>query len=231
AMNGAEHHMQHEAANGKSDTDLEQAAQANSDHHPQKPVDPTLRERFGSYATQAEAELATYRDLDEEAYNEPDAEIEPAANSNAVPPDAARPHEERSTDIIVPFPSPRSAANGQTKDCLADGITTTMERLQRQSAEPGDAPATIGVELRRETATFHVPISQASLPDALASIAGQGGVQGQVAGEQPQLELTLPAPDQVSTRAQAPDATVDGPNFVEEPADFEPPLILRKTME
>jgi len=191
-----------------------------------------LRERFGSYATQAEAELATYRDLDEGAYNEPDSEIEPAANNNAMPADSARPDVQSSTDIIVPFPSPRSTGKGHANYCLADGTTTTMETLQPQpAAEPADATAMIDVELRRETATFHVPISQASLPDALASLTGQLPGQGPVASDQPQLELTLPAPTQVSNGAQAPDVTVDGRNFVEEPADFEPPLVLRKIME
>ncbi|MEE8297731.1 MAG: hypothetical protein V3R26_07875, partial [Hyphomicrobium sp.] len=231
AMNGAERHMKHETANGKFDIDLPQAAQGSSDHRPRKPIDPALRERFGSYAPQAEAELATYRDLDEEAYNEPDAEIEPAANGNAMPADAARLDEECSTDIIVPFPAPRSSAKGHVKECLADGITTTIETLQQQPAEPDNAPATIGIELRRETATFHVPISQASLPDALTSLAEKIRVRGQVVSEQPQLELTLPAPTQASNGAQSTDPTVDGLNFVDEPAEFEPPLILRKTME
>ena len=229
SINGVERDAKFEAVNGESYADMQRATQDNSDH-PQKPLDPTLRERFGSYATQAEAELATYRNLDEEAYNEPDTEIEPAANSNAAPADAGRPNDERSTDIIVPFPAPRSITNGHTRDALADGTTTTMETLQRQSTEPANASATIGVELRRETATFRVPISQASLPSALASLAQHGGVEG-LAGDQPQLELTLPAPNQVSNRAQASDATVDGPNFVEEPAEFEPPLVLRKTLD
>lgn len=231
AMNGAERHMKHETANGKFDIDLPQAAQGSSDHRPRKPIDPALRERFGSYAPQAEAELATYRDLDEEAYNEPDAEIEPAANGNAMPADAACLDEQRSTDIIVPFPAPHSSAKGHVKECLADGITTTIETLQQQHAESDNAPSTIGIELRRETATFHVPISQASLPDALTSLAGKIRVRGQVVSEQPQLELTLSALTQTSNGAQSTDPTVDGLNFVEEPAEFEPPLILRKTME
>jgi hypothetical protein len=230
-MNGAERHMKHETANGKYDIDLPQTAQGRFDHRPRKPIDPALRERFGSYAPQAEAELATYRDLDEEAYNEPDAEIEPAANGNAMPADAARLDEQRSSDIIVPFPAPHSSTKSPVKECLADGITTTIETLQQQHAKSDNAPVTIGIELRRETATFHVPISQASLPDALTSLAETIRVRGQVASEQPQLELTLSAPTHASNGAQSRDPTVDGLNFVDEPAEFEPPLILRKTME
>jgi len=232
AVNGADSNVNREVMNGKFDIDLRRPAKGDTDRRPSKPIDPALRERFGSYATQAEAELATYRDLDEEAYNEPDSEIEPAANSNAMPEDAARPDVERSTDIIVPFPSPRSSSKGHANYCLDDGITTTVEPLQQQPvAEPANSPATIDVELRRETATFQVPISQASLPDALASISGQMPGKSPVASDQPQLELTLQAPTQVSNGAQASDVTVDGPNFVEEPADFEPPLVLRKIME
>ncbi|MCP4781757.1 MAG: hypothetical protein GY877_13800 [Hyphomicrobium sp.] len=220
AMNGAERNINHETANGKYDIDLPQTAQGRFDHRPRKPIDPALRERFGSYAPQAEAELATYRDLDEEAYNEPDAEIEPAANGNALPADAARLDEHRSSDIIVPFPAPHFSAKSHVKECLADGITTTIETLQQQHAEPDNAPATIGIELRRETATFHVPISQASLPDALTSFAGKIRVRGQVVSEQPQLELTLSAPTHASNGAQSTDPTVDGLNFVDEPAEF-----------
>jgi len=231
AMNGAGRAVKDEAADGKSDIGLQRAAQANSDHRPRKPVDPALRERFGSYATQAEAELATYRDLDEQAYNEPDAEIEPAANSNAIPGDVAHPDAPHSTDIVVPFPTPRSYAKSNARDNVADRPTTSTETLQQQPAEHGNAPRAIGVELRRETATFRVPISQASLPETLASLTGQKGMRGEVASDEPQMELTLPAPPQASNRAQSPDVTVERPNFVEEPADFEPPLILRKTME
>jgi hypothetical protein len=234
AMNGAELHMEHEETNGKFEFDWPEDQESGSDDRPRRPVDPALQERFGSYATQAEAELATYRNLDEEAYSEPDDEIEPAANSNALPAETAetaRRDERHATDIIVPFPAPRSSANGHVKESLSNGTTTTLETLQQQPSEPDKAAPTIGVELRRETATFHVPISQASLPDALASLAGEIRARGQVAREQPQLELTLPAPTQASSGAQPSDATVDGPIFVHEPADFEPPLVLRKTME
>jgi len=220
-----------DAVNGKFDLDLPMDTQRNSEHRPQKPIDPTLHERFGSYASQAEAELATYRTMDEEAYDDPDAEIKVPANSNAVPADAVHPDDLRSTDIIVPFPTPRPSAKDRPKGLLTDGISPPKETLRQQPVEPGNTPATIGVELRRETATFHVPISQASLPEALTNLAENIRVQGHMASEQPQLELTLPPLSQVSNGAQSPNMSVDHPSFAEELTDFEPPLVLRKIME
>lgn len=231
AVNGAERDANLDAVNGKFDIDLPVDTQRNSEHRPQKPIDPTLRERFGSYASQAEAELATYRTMDEETYDNPNTDIKVPANSNAVPADAAHPDEPRSTDIIVPFPIPRPSAKDRPKGLLTDGISPPKKTLRRQPIEPGNTPATIGVELRRETATFHVPISQASLPEALTNLAENIRVQGHMASERSQLELTLPPPGQVSNGAQSANMSVDHPSFAEELTDFEPPLVLRKIME
>ncbi len=70
-------------------------------------------------------------------------------------------------DIVVPFPAARNATPGRSPQALAERLATALaSAMSRGVDEP-----TVGVELRRETATFRVPVSQAALPEGLAGLA------------------------------------------------------------
>jgi hypothetical protein len=165
---------------------------------PNPNADMAYRQRFGSYAGLAEAELSTYEQLG--------AATDPA-NSNT-----ARTEPASEEPVVVPFPAPTQV---------------------RGEAEP---QPTIGVELRRETATFHVPVGETSLPDAIRKLSDalQSGADDQHA---PQLDLALAAPETTavehietialpdfSTAADVDENDVDG-------SDFEPPLVLRRMVD
>jgi hypothetical protein len=170
--------------------------------------DKAYRQRFGNYAGLAEAELTTYRDLD-------DATPE-HANSNTERPgveDAA---------VVVPFPAPAQvAATPRPSMSFAEQIATALNA--------GDA---IDVELRRETATFRVPVSEASLPEALMKLTA-GNLKIEAEPCVPQLELAAPEAEFAGIIEEAeaialPDES-DPQDF--ESADFEPPRVLRKMVE
>jgi len=157
------------------------------------PADKSFRQRFGSYAGLAEAELTTYRDLDEA----PDP-----ANSNTAP--SGPPADDAA--VVVPFPAPTQA---------------------RPDAEP---QSTIGIELRRETATFQVPVDDASLPDAIRKLSEVLGGLDEVQTDQ--LELALAAPGTESAESVETIALPDLSNPQElETGDFEPPRVLRRMVD
>ena len=122
-------------------------------------ADKAYRQRFGNYAGLAEAELTTYRDLEDDA---PDH-----ANSNTA---RTAPADEEEA-VVVPFPAPcRRYRLRAPPSSFAERIATALApRPRPNQAMPRP---TIGVELRRETATFHVPVSEASLPEALMKLTG-----------------------------------------------------------
>ncbi len=176
-------------------------------------------QRFGSYASLAQAELATYRDLDDEAE---DADATPApANSNTAPGKSAQSDEP--ADIVVPFPTPRAGAGARSTQALADRLSAALAAVEEQSSD-----SAIDVELTRETATFRVPVSQATLPEGLAALAQQGPDPApEISAGQPQLELTLAETQSTETPAIAANEMTD----TEETPAFEPPLVLRRMAE
>ncbi|KAB2937374.1 MAG: hypothetical protein K8F92_00340 [Hyphomicrobium sp.] len=173
-------------------------------------IDKAYRQRFGSYAGLAEAELTTYRALDEA----PDP-----ANSNTEPAEEAA--------VVVPFPAPAQAtpATPRPTSSFAERIATAL--AIEPTPEAQDARPTIDVELRRDTATFRVPVSEASLPEALKELTGN--TQPVEATAAPQLEVAsaaeLPAPAAVIA---LPD---DSAPQELDAADFEPPRVLRKMLD
>jgi len=179
-----------------------------------------FRQRFGSYANHAQAELATYRDLDEDDT----APVEEPANSNTAPDQKGQGGESEPEDIVVPFRAPRAPSSGvRTAETLAERLTAASAAVEEQtSSEPS-----IGVELRRETATFKVPVSHASLPKALTELTQAAPDSDRGNTERPQLELTLAAPEDDGTTTQVADEKPDAA----EGAEFEPPLVLRRMAE
>jgi hypothetical protein len=175
--------------------------------------DPGYRQRFGSYAGLAEAELTTYRDLDDEA---PDH-----ANSNTA---RTAPAEEGT--VVVPFPAPAAAPAS-----FAERIATALASEPMPAS--ADSRPTIGIELRRETATFRVPVSEASLPEALMKLAG-GSLR--IEGDTPvlaQLEPSAaPSSPEISREETRAIALYDESIPQEfDGLDFEPPRVLRRMVE
>ena len=131
-------------------------------------IDPHIAAGYGPYARAAMADLVP----------EPEAVIEVrAANSNTMPgsrssevpdsglvPRTATPHDEPSP-TVVPLPvRPRPQAG-----------VPTVEMKPRPDPEPSAMPeGTVDVIMRRETATFRIPVSHATLPSALLSDASAG---------------------------------------------------------
>jgi hypothetical protein len=178
--------------------------------------DTGFRQRFGSYAGLAEAELTTYADLDPT----PDP-----ANSNT-----ARPEPSEDATVVVPFPAPVAPVAAPRP------AASFAERLASVLAESNDGRHSIGVELRRETATFRVPVSEAALPEALMQLTRGSSLQLESPSTTvPQLELALPAQPEDVRLTEAPDAAIELPDDSVpqdlEFADFEPPRVLRKMVE
>ncbi len=202
-----------ESANGAS-----AQQKAKSDFH----------QRFGSYASHAQVELATYRDLEEdEPASAPSAgAMTEPANSNTAPGEASRPADEPA-DIVVPFPTMRSVPGVRATQGLAERLSAALAAVEEQtSTEPSNEPS-IGVELRRETATFSLPVSQASLPAGLAPLTQPARNSDDANTERPQLELTLPTPETAATPAPV----VEERSDAEDVGAFEPPLVLRRMAE
>lgn len=184
---------------------------------PDAGADTGFRQRFGNYAGLAEAELTTYRDQD-------DGEETPdPANSNTA---RTAPTEQEAADIVVPFPGAR------TPSAIAERIATALAAADQGQLREDPRP-TIGVELRRETATFHVPVSEASLPEALRRFSG-----GALSVETHQLDAPAPGPS-----LPAPDGDPNGMALLEDAVDdhreietadaavFHPPLVLRRMVD
>jgi hypothetical protein len=180
--------------------------------------DKAFRQRFGSYAGLAEAELTTYRDDVDE--------VPEHANSNTERPETDE------AAVVVPFPAPAQAAVAAPRP-----VTSFAERIATAlAAEPlteaADGRPTIGVELRRETATFHVPASEASLPEALKKLSG-GTYRLEAEPALPRIELSpvAPAGAQLVEEVEAIALPDESPPQEIESADFEPPRVLRKMVD
>ncbi len=179
-----------------------------------------FRQRFGNYANHAQAELATYRDLDKDEA----APLETPANSNTAPGEMSK-NAEEPADIVVPFPGARSALGARATQALAERLTAALAAVEEQtSIEPA-----VHVELTRETASFRVPISQASLPAGLAALMHSAPNADGADTERLQIERTLPAPE--SSETSAPDAEKSAEDGADNDAAFDPPLVLRRMAE
>jgi hypothetical protein len=186
------------------------------------------RSQFGTYANQAQAEFANFDPIDDE-----DSEITPAtvvaeaANGNTGPVDRDRKPVEPTEVIVVPFPSPRAAvAAPKSQDPLIERLTKALNDV---ALKPGPS---IGVELRRETATFTVPVSQASLPAALAKLTGATLIAEEPTSA-PQLDGAVSPPETIHLGGESHTETVliEDHSQPTENADFEPPLVLRRMVE
>ncbi|MEO8419561.1 MAG: hypothetical protein ABI457_00060 [Hyphomicrobium sp.] len=177
-------------------------------------ADEAYRQRFGNYAGLAEAELTTYRDLDDNApehANSNTARTAPGADEEAV---------------VVPFPTPSAAPSS-----FAERIATAL--AAEPSPESGDSRPSIGVELRRETATFRIPVSEASLPEALKKLAG-GSTR--IVSETPALARLEPpsAADSLELAAEETQAIALYDESLPQEidlADFDPPRVLRRMVD
>jgi hypothetical protein len=162
-------------------------------------ADVAYRQRFGSYAGLAEAELTTYRSLDE---------TPGPANSNT-----ARTEPAEEPTVVVPFPAPEKARGESDARVIEEGQPT------------------IGVELRRETATFHVPVGDASLSDAIRKLSDALQADADVPRTD-QLELVLAAPEKGAIEETEMIALEDLSDPQElESVDFEPPRVLRRMVD
>jgi len=186
---------------------------------------PDFRQRFGSYANHAQAEFATYCDLDQDEQAmavaaERESQRAAAESANGSAGADARDSEPvaQPADIVVPFPAPRAAP--------ADPGALT----ERLTAALVAANESIGVELRRETATFRVPVSEASLPQALAKLAA-AAKRGDEALAPPQLALTPAAADDADTEDMATQDLSEEAADAGKSAAFQPPLVLRRMVD
>lgn len=121
----------------------------------------------GPYARAAQDELSIRPD------REPHIEVR-AANSNTVPASRAGPLTERTVSdhtppTVVPL-RPRAPVGPQASDGTDDGrvAAPVVERIDVGAPAEG----MVDIVMRRETATFRVPVSQATLPVTLFSTDG-----------------------------------------------------------
>jgi hypothetical protein len=237
---GTVHNGRRPAVNGSGGEGPRSAAAA----APQAHATPDFRQRFGSYANHAQAELATYRELEEEEQLEDplgkqgaqNSVVAEPANSNTAPADGGAKMSPEPADIVVPFPAPRAIAGARASQALAERLAAALAAAD-QSAGPLEAQSAIGVELRRETAMFHVaagvPVNQGSRPDASVGLAGGEGSRDQHAAEPPQLELTFAAPEAAGGEANArpAHALIEDKSDGGDHGEFDPPLVLRRMVD
>jgi hypothetical protein len=183
--------------------------------------------QFGSYANQARAEFANFDPLDEDDADIDTSPVAAPANGNTGPAELERRDAEPSSDVIVvPFPGQRSATASKAQDPLIERLATALAAAEQTDGEPS-----IGVELRRETATFTVPVSQASLPAALAKLAVAAERDEQVTA--PKQEATTLAPETIRLKGESEGAQmlIEDHSQATDSADFDPPLVLRRMVE
>ena len=147
-----------------------------------------------------------------------------AANSNTAPRawPAGRANELRrfsvthdETGKVIALPGVTPQPQGQipvatsTPNAVPPGSTASpADTAQHAVAKAGE---TIDVVLRRETATFTVPVSEAALPQPLARLLAQEVVTSQALAKPDQLELSLPATDKAPATGEiGVDAGIDG---------------------
>jgi hypothetical protein len=185
---------------------------------------PHFRQRFGSYASRAQAELASYQDLETEETAEQQQPVAKAPQADAASSNTAP--SEAPADIVVPF---RAARPGQG---LAERLAAALSSVGRSFGLHDDEP-TIGVEISRETATLREPVSQATLPKALAELA-ETTAQHVAQHTPPQLEMAGAdnEPAEASTSPQQ--ALIEDKSDESEThdaADFNPPRVLRRMVD
>lgn len=223
------------AAEKATESEAEEMSEApRKPHRSKRPAttrpDSGFHQRFGSYASHAHAELATFEDINDESEN---ADAGTPANSNTVPTRTTEETSAEPEDIVVPFPSSRVGADPDAPQALIDRLKAALKGTDA----PVEGETTIGVELRRETATFQVPVSEASIPQTLSRLTGRTTTNQDVAEtEAGQLELTLPAPDtdareeiaMITSELDTSDEIAPEDEIDAEQPEFEPPLVLRR---
>jgi len=177
-----------------------------------------FHQRFGNYANHAQAEFATYRDVEEDD----GVPVEEPANSNTAPGEASKGADEPA-DIVVPFPTARSVPVVRSTQALAERLTAALAAVEEQTA----TESTIGVALTRETAIFQLPVSQASLPAGLAALTQTAPSNDEADADHPHAELTLPPRETAETPVQVQGEKPDA----DDRTAFEPPLVLRRMAE
>ncbi|HEY7669691.1 MAG TPA: hypothetical protein VH852_03550 [Hyphomicrobium sp.] len=195
-----------DAAKGRNETAPRRAEAA----APRASPGSDFHQRFGSYASHAQAELTTYHDLDEDETAGPgSASMTEPANSNTAPGEPSMIGEEPA-DIVVPFPTARSIPGVPAMQALAEQLSAALAVID---AEALSEPLT-AVELNQEAASLQQPMPTLAEPARFHDGADT---------ERLQIEQTLPASD---ARPIA-DEKANG----EEGGPFEPPLVLRRMAE
>ncbi len=131
-----------------------------------------------------------------------------AANNNTMPPSHLHPTASRVADAsTTPAPpaAPHGVAHGMPDEAIqmAPAADNVVPMPRFAAARPVEeamlaplAPAgdVIDVTVRRETATFRVPVSEARLPSSLEALLGQAVVTGQAVRRADAIEIeTAPA--------------------------------------
>jgi hypothetical protein len=210
-----------------------------------------FRQRFGNYASHAQAELATYQNLEAEEAVAAERESQraaEAANNNTSPSKAAAraaAMKPETADIVVPFRAQmqgqRVPAGSRSTQALAERLASALAAVsvEEHSADASvtDEP-TIGVELRRETATFHIPVSQARLPQGLAALTEATAAreaESTMAGRENEMLEAAAARERTeaggdATAALSPETADEADAFMQthEAGAFQPPLVLRR---
>ena len=109
---------------------------------------------------------------------------------------------------------------------MIERLTTALAAAEETDGEP-----TIGVELRRETATFTVPVSQASLPAALAKLAVAVERHEQVTAPKQEASTLAPETTRLKDESEGAQMLIEDHSQATDCADFDPPLVLRRMVE
>lgn len=164
----------------------------------------------GPYARAAQDELSIRPE------REPQIEVR-AANSNTVPASRAAPVTERTVPedtppTVVPLrprspTAPQASFDGEAGRAAAPVVESAV------AAPPGDGM--VDIVMRRETATFRVPVSQATLPVTLFS------TDGNLAEALPEFVVETVSAPAISQIAAAIEASADDQQDLFELNDFE----------
>ncbi len=184
-------------------------------------VDPSYLAKHGPYARAAKAEAAK-ADLDRQDAAEAAARARAAANSNTM--SSARPASESSdlaawerevaAQTVVTFPV-RPRPTGRSPLAYAEPEQTSFaefdEPMLRAIRPDAAAQETIDVVMRRETATFTIPVSQATLPGGLLQQIATPAVTVVAASEMPPEIADQTAISEIARALEAADFFDDEP--------------------
>lgn len=134
-------------------------------------------------------------------------------------------------------PGPANSNTARTEPAVEEPAVVLPFPAPAQSRSEIEMKPSIGVELRRETATFHVPIGESSLPEALMKLRDD---MLRAESDDPlvgQLELALAGSPQQSLTDETQEAaeTIALPDLSHaqelDSGDFEPPRVLRRMVD